>query len=200
MWRKQVAQAERKRLEGKGDKRDEMLLGLHAQYKDATGPSLNDRLCIPLKGGDLFVSSAPHSSGAVIQADLNAAANIGLRALMDPDFAGKWWYVPCDPKTKIPKADKVKGGLVDGVGPLAVSVDNQTQKKKAAKEKTRKVVNLSRRPDGKLDRRLAAWRRLVGDRAILEWSSGQSGGCTPKPSARAGDQPAGCSILNAGID
>ena len=91
----------------------------------------------------MFVSSAPHSSGAVIQADLNAAANIGLRALMDPDFAGKWWYVPCDPKTKIPKADKVKGGLVDGVGPLApVSVDNQTQKKKAAKEKTREVVNL----------------------------------------------------------
>ncbi len=147
MWRKQVAQAERKRLEGKGDKRDEMLLGLHAQYKDATGPSLNDRLCIPLKGGDLFVSSAPHSPGAVIQADLNAAANIGLRALMDPDFAGKWWYVPCDPKTKIPKADKVKGGLVDGVGPLApVSVDNQTQKKKAAKEKTREVVNLWRDP------------------------------------------------------
>src|SRR5690606_2140881 len=32
--------------------------------------------------------------GRVLQADLNAAANIGLRALLDPDFIGKWWYVP----------------------------------------------------------------------------------------------------------
>jgi hypothetical protein len=28
------------------------------------------------------------------QADLNAAANIGLKALLDPDWPGKWWYVP----------------------------------------------------------------------------------------------------------
>ena len=49
---------------------------------------------IPNKGGDLFVSADPKSSAANgIQADLNAAANIGLRALIDPDWIGAWWYV-----------------------------------------------------------------------------------------------------------
>ncbi|MBX3322997.1 MAG: type V CRISPR-associated protein Cas12b [Phycisphaeraceae bacterium] len=59
------------------------------------------------KSGDLFVAAPPRSCRKVghqpcplcdgkraIQADLNAAANIGLRALLDPDFAGRWWYVP----------------------------------------------------------------------------------------------------------
>ncbi|MGD0767238.1 MAG: type V CRISPR-associated protein Cas12b [Tepidisphaeraceae bacterium] len=148
-WRKQIAQAERKRQENKGDARDTMLLDIHARYKDAIGSALNDRLCIPLKGGDLFVSSDPKSPAAAgIQADLNAAANIGLRALMDPDFSGKWWYVPCDPKTKIPKADKVKGGLLDNVGPLApATIENQNQKSaKVSKSKTREVINLWRDP------------------------------------------------------
>ncbi|HRQ72818.1 MAG TPA: type V CRISPR-associated protein Cas12b [Phycisphaerales bacterium] len=58
------------------------------------------------KSGDLFVAAPPRScrevghqpcpmcdGKRVIQADLNAAANIGLRALLDPDFAGRWWYV-----------------------------------------------------------------------------------------------------------
>lgn len=151
MWRKQIAQAERKRQENKGDARDKMLLDIYARYKDATGSALNDRLCLPLKGGDLFVSSNPKSPAAAgIQADLNAAANIGLRALMDPDFAGKWWYVPCDPKTKIPKAEKVKGGLVEDIGPLAAAlVENQNQNKKTAKgskNKPREIINLWRDP------------------------------------------------------
>jgi len=151
MWRKQVAQADRKRLEGKGDARDRMLVDLAARYKGATGSKLNERLRIPLKGGDLFFSSDPQSPAANgLQADLNAAANIGLRALMDPDFTGKWWYVPCDPKTQTAKPEKVKGGLLDGIGPLAPAPagnENQTKKAaKASKGKPREVVNLWRNP------------------------------------------------------
>jgi hypothetical protein len=54
------------------------------------------------KGGEHFVASLDHNGQIVqgssrgLQADLNAAANIGLRALLDPDFPGKWWYVPCE--------------------------------------------------------------------------------------------------------
>ena len=62
------------------------------------------------EGGDLFVSADPASPAARgLQADLNAAANIGLRALRDPDWPGSWWYVPCNPATYVPLPDKVKG-------------------------------------------------------------------------------------------
>jgi IS605 OrfB family transposase len=61
-------------------------------------------------GGDIFVSSgacSPSSRG--LQADLNAAANIGLKAMMDPDWSGTWWRVPCLRNTLAPKMDEVKG-------------------------------------------------------------------------------------------
>jgi hypothetical protein len=83
---------------------------------------------VPQRGGELFVSAQPCACDAcrhtdrkglpALQADLNAAANIGLRALLDPDFPGRWWYVPCDPNSGIPVADKVKGSILDNVGPL----------------------------------------------------------------------------------
>lgn len=61
-------------------------------------------------GGDIFVSaSAVSPSAKGLQADLNAAANIGLRALMDPDWSGTWWRVPCLRNTLAPKADEVRG-------------------------------------------------------------------------------------------
>lgn len=53
---------------------------------------------IPQVGGNIFIpankTDAPAGRG--LQADMNAACNIGLRALMDPDWQGRWWYVPCD--------------------------------------------------------------------------------------------------------
>jgi len=56
------------------------------------------------------VSADPESPAARgLQADLNAAANIGLRALLDPDFPGRWWYVPCDAATGRPAGDKCTG-------------------------------------------------------------------------------------------
>jgi IS605 OrfB family transposase len=57
-------------------------------------------LRIPRKGGEIFVSALElatktRKNGAPgIHADLNAAGNIGLKALTDPDWAGAWWNVP----------------------------------------------------------------------------------------------------------
>lgn len=121
-WRKQVEQVQKKSSENKGDARDRFLLELENRWANASdaeraraGP-----LRVPMSGGELFVSADRQSPlAAGIQADLNAAANIGLRALMDPDFPGKWWYVPCHFGTNEPHAEKVKGSILQGVGPLA---------------------------------------------------------------------------------
>jgi len=62
------------------------------------------------RGGELFVSlstSSPASGG--LQADLNAAANIGLKGLMHPDFIGSWWYVLVDKESGKPVPEKLKG-------------------------------------------------------------------------------------------
>jgi hypothetical protein len=65
---------------------------------------------IPQIGGAVFVSADPASPLAHgLQADLNAAANIGLKALTDPDWAGKWWYVPCEGATLEPLEKSTKG-------------------------------------------------------------------------------------------
>ena len=70
-------------------------------------------LRITLKGGEIFVSSDPNSPAFKgIQADVNAAANIGLKALLDSDWPGKWWYVPCDSEEFKPYKDKVGGSIV----------------------------------------------------------------------------------------
>jgi hypothetical protein len=82
----------------------------------ATKPFHARRIILPRKGGDLFVAATakPNSKGRVpaLQADLNAAANIGLRALLDPDWPGKWWWVPCTGGTYSPAPDKTKGAEV----------------------------------------------------------------------------------------
>lgn len=149
MWRTQVAQSRRRRDEGRGDSRDAYLLDLYDRVKDATGDRLKEHLRIPLRGGDLFMSVAGNGR-ACIQADLNAAANIGLRALMDPDFAGKWWYVPCDTKTRTPKADKVNGSILDVAVALSKppSTDESAGQKKGrtSGKKPREIINLWRDP------------------------------------------------------
>lgn len=85
-----------------------------------------------------------------LQADLNAAANIGLVALLDPDWPGKWWYVPCDSTTFKPVKDKVAGSAAICVDtPLKnTPADHDTAgpKKKLGKTGTRSkdVINLWR--------------------------------------------------------
>jgi hypothetical protein len=95
---------------------------------------------VPLRGGEIFVSAKPDSPLAQgIQADLNAAANIGLKALLDPDWPGKWWYVPCEAQTLKPLAKSTKGcALLPGNRALAAG---PTQPNPAGKNS---VVNLWR--------------------------------------------------------
>ncbi len=68
---------------------------------------------VPQRGGDIFVSAAPRSPAANgIQADLNAAANIGLWALLDPDWEGRWWRLPCSAMDLKPVKGSVNGSAV----------------------------------------------------------------------------------------
>jgi hypothetical protein len=114
-WRKQVARALKRAGENKQDARDRYLLELEAKWSAASDDDKAKAkpLRIPLAGGELFVSADPRSPASHgIQADLNAAANIGLRALLDPDWPGRWWYVPAvlaEDGYRIPNPDKCSG-------------------------------------------------------------------------------------------
>ena len=154
MWRKQVASARKKTNAGQGDARERYLVALDEKWSKASETEKElARLRIPMRGGDLFVSVHGSTTKlSALQADLNAAANIGLRALMDPDFPGKWWYVPCDPKTGRAVAEKVKGSVLDSVGQLFAPADPSAEKKKNARQKKtaakqREVVNYWRDPE-----------------------------------------------------
>lgn len=105
-WKKALASAKKKGDEGKKDTESLFLIALAEHLADlkSKGKPLPRTVRVPRKGGDLFIAAPadkPHSSEnraiptpRALQADLNAAANIGLRALLDPDFPGRWWYVP----------------------------------------------------------------------------------------------------------
>jgi IS605 OrfB family transposase len=65
-------------------------------------------------GGQIFVAAekgSPSSNG--IHADMNAAANIGLVALLDPDWSASWWRLPC--KSSTGQVDETKVGGSDAV-------------------------------------------------------------------------------------
>ncbi len=95
---------------------------------------------VPQQGGDIFVCSAhgPTRGGLLgLQADMNAAANIGLRAVTDPDWPGRWWYVLCDGQ-HVPDPKKIQGSAAfDRVRVLRVE---------DAVETSGKAMNLWRKP------------------------------------------------------
>jgi hypothetical protein len=117
-WERELRAAERAVKSGGELARSRLLVGL-SKVAEETRHQLG---CVrlPLEGGPVFVSADRNSPAAKgLQADLNAAANIGLRALMDPDWAGYWWYIPCAPKTMKPLMDKLKGSkAIDAEKPL----------------------------------------------------------------------------------
>lgn len=144
-WKKVVMSA-KKRLEGKtadeGASLDRFILDLHAFWLKASQVDRTKQrtLRIPRSGADLFVAAG---SAKALQADLNAAANIGLRALLDPDFIAKWWYVPCDSATGQPAKDKCAGAAcLDPASNLITPAKAYTEKNsdgkksKGGKEKT----------------------------------------------------------------
>lgn len=88
--------------------RDEVLVTVAARLAD--GDYQHPAIRLPRQGGEMFVSADPDSPVANgLQADLNAAANIGLRALMDPDWYGAWWFVLVNANTGQPVTEKVQG-------------------------------------------------------------------------------------------
>lgn len=112
-WRKMVNDAQNKMVkQGDGTASDRYLMKLNDRFENMplAARAKSPPLRIPVLGGELFVSADPKSPAARgIQADLNAAANIGLKALLDPDWPGKWWYVPCEAATHRPHPEKTKG-------------------------------------------------------------------------------------------
>ncbi len=71
-----------------------------------------DPVRIPWRGGEIFVSSNERSPAAKgVNADMNAAANLGLRVLLDPDWPGAWWYWPArlTGKGRVPVDETCKG-------------------------------------------------------------------------------------------
>ncbi len=152
-WKSEVARA-RKRLNEtnasapKHRAYDSYLDDLERHWR--SNSSIPMKVLIPRPGGELFVSvqdDSPAANG--LDADLNAAANIGLRALLDPDWEGRWWYVPCDAGTSIPDKNRVAGSVVfETLVPLRAS--QPVAQSAAPRKRTRKqpaergVVNLFR--------------------------------------------------------
>lgn len=135
-WRKQVDRARQRIKDGKADDRDKLLVALFEKFNGNS--DARTTLRIPDRAGEMFVSSVQTSSKVLsVQADLNAAANIGLKAILDPDWTGAWWYVPCNAKG-VPLAEKTKGSAVAELDqPLATLT---------AKGDAKNVVNLWRDP------------------------------------------------------
>jgi len=151
-WREQVTRADKRVKSGEKNTLDDFLVETNSVCESKMSEMKQARvLRLPLKGGKIFVSANPRSPAAKgINADLNAAANIGLAALNDPDWPGKWWYVPCDANSMTPVENKVKGSPVVPKGPMKKLTSGEgkdTVGKKRRQEntcKTRKIVNLWR--------------------------------------------------------
>lgn len=154
-WQKEIKRAREKAEKDKEGVRDRLLVDLYDYWKDKSEDEQRKAqpLRIPHRGGDIFVSAdkdSPVAGG--IQADLNAAANIGLRAILDPDWPGRWWYVPCDSREHKPVRDKVKGSAImdcdialKSAGSDGAPVDSDKKnKKRKGKAKTKDIVNLWR--------------------------------------------------------
>lgn len=115
---KLVARAEAAVKEGDASPRQKLLVTLAEAAREGDIDLPIARIIAP--GGQLFVaadSSSPAARG--IHADMNAAANIGLVALLDPDWPAAWWRLPC--KTATGEADETKVGGSTAV-PVGTSI------------------------------------------------------------------------------
>lgn len=79
--------------------------------RKSNDPDQPEPVRIPKRGGEIFVS-ADKNSGSGIHADLNAAANIGLKALADPDWRGSYWKLTVNTATGQPDTSKDEESLL----------------------------------------------------------------------------------------
>ena len=176
-WKMQITAADQKMRDGsKGDARERYLLALRkhwAMMPDAKKAGHSIR--IPFRGGEVFVSAqktSPASSG--LQADLNAAANIGLKALLDPDWPGRWWYVPCEAGTYRPIKDKVGGCLAIKTGQPLIQAKNVNSLSVETRT-PRRTGNVERRTDshdGSQDNIVNLWRDISAQPVNSEQAAG----------------------------
>jgi len=84
---------------------------------------------VPVPGGDIFIPADPGSPAAGgVQADINAAANIGLKVIMDPDWPGSWWRLPVDSRTGRPDTrDRMRGCRVPGLQQVQIDPANDEE-------------------------------------------------------------------------
>ncbi|MTV50973.1 type V CRISPR-associated protein Cas12b [Heliobacillus mobilis] len=109
-WDKELKKAEKKAQQHKAGAFEKYILKLKELAEKTNDKDKYFR--IPVSGGEIFVSAdrnSPVQKG--IHADLNAAANIGLRAITDPDWPGRWWYIATSPSEnyRIPVKEKYAG-------------------------------------------------------------------------------------------
>lgn len=104
LWRKEIARAEKRVEQKKADARDRLIGGLAAMIRRSGAEHLPELILLPKPGGELFLPSIQESGERrprTLQADLNASANVGLVALLDPDFPGTWWRVKVNPRSGV---------------------------------------------------------------------------------------------------
>lgn len=153
---------------GKGDAKSIYLVKLDEWLRGLSEADRPKTVIVPYHGGELFLPApsrneleemTAESSLGMIHADINAAANIGLRALLDPDFEGRWWYVACDATTGTPAKDKCDGALWPGLKEVRLDPSKSDEAKSKAKSKGRDKVNAWRTPGehGKWRNHAAYW-------------------------------------------
>ena len=97
-YERQLARAAEAVKDGKATSRQMLMLRMAEAATSGRARRPFMRLISP--GGQVFVAAdarSPSRNG--IHADMNAAANIGLVALLDPDWPGSWWRLLCDPSS-----------------------------------------------------------------------------------------------------
>jgi len=142
-WARLVEKAREKDKTGTAGPLERYLIRL----ADSEGTAPTPTVLIPRRGAELFASS--HDAGPIaLQADLNAAANIGLVALMDPDWSGRWWFVPATRESHQPDKELKSAAPMasTAVLPVAAPADLGKQGRKRAKGKTDEMARHFRDP------------------------------------------------------
>ncbi len=115
-WQSQLRQAQ------KSEDRDVNPKHLYVLAANAIGqrtsPGTKLSIVFPDGQGPFFLSASSQQGVGLIHADLNAAANIGLRAVMDPDWPGAWWKVPVNASSGKPAGEAAKAACMPKNLPL----------------------------------------------------------------------------------
>lgn len=136
----------------------------------------NDLIYFPIDGGQLFLPSfSADGTLGPIDADLNASANIGLRAITDTDWRGAWWRILVESRTGFPVADKITGcKAIDSTISLQTPKDpeqNTSSDVKSAKHRAKKTRKEKQTDD---EKKTYVWRDPSCDVIRNPWLSKES--------------------------